>query len=89
MTGANPVFAHVNEQTFRIDPAHVEARVTLKTKAVIGVHLFGQPFDVPGIQQVCKLHNLLLIEEAAQAQGACIMEKRPGDLDNLVADLSK
>ena len=65
ITGAGPVFADVNEQTFGIDPAHVEQRVTPKTKAVIGVHLFGYPFDVPGIQQVCDSHNLILIEDAA------------------------
>ena len=70
MTGAKPVFVDVNEQTFGIDPAQVEDSVTPKTRAVIGVHLFGQPFDIPGIQHVCDSHNLILIEDAAQAQGA-------------------
>jgi perosamine synthetase len=70
MTGAKPIFVDVNEQTFGIDPAQVEGSVTPKTKAVIGVHLFGHPFDVPGIQQVCESHNLTLIEDAAQSHGA-------------------
>ena len=78
MTGAKPVFVDVNEQTFGIDPAQIEGSVTPKTKAVIGVHLFGQPFDVPGIQQVCDLHNLKLIEDAAQAQGAMYNGEKTG-----------
>ncbi len=69
MTGAKPIFVDVNEKTFNIDPAQVENQITPKTKAVIGVHLFGQPFDVQGIKQVCESHNLTLIEDAAQAQG--------------------
>jgi len=78
MTGAKPIFVDVNEQTFGIDPAQVEGSVTPKTKAVIGVHLFGQPFDVPGIQQVCESHNLTLIEDAAQAHGAMYNGEKTG-----------
>ncbi len=78
MTGAKPVFVDVNEQTFGIDPAQVEDSVTPKTKAVIGVHLFGQPFDVPGVQQVCDSHNLTLIEDAAQAHGAMYNGEKTG-----------
>jgi dTDP-4-amino-4,6-dideoxygalactose transaminase len=78
MTGAKPVFVDVNEQTFGIDPAQVVSNVTQKTKAVIGVHLFGQPFDVPGIQRVCESHNLILIEDAAQAQGAMYNGEKTG-----------
>ncbi len=48
MTGAKPVFVDVNEKTFCIDPSQAENHITPRTKAVIGVHLFGQPFDVPG-----------------------------------------
>jgi len=70
MTGAKPVFVDVNQQTFNIDPLKVEDCITPKTRAVIGVHLFGQPFDVQGIQHICKSHNLTLIEDAAQAHGA-------------------
>jgi perosamine synthetase len=80
MTGAKPVFVDVNEQTFCIDPVQAEAHVTPRTKAVIGVHLFGQPFDVPGIKQVCESHNLTLIEDAAQAQGAMYNGEKTGGL---------
>jgi len=78
MTGAKPIFVDVNEQTFGIDPAQVEGSVTPKTKAVIGVHLFGQLFDIPGIQQVCESHNLTLIEDAAQAHGAMYNGEKTG-----------
>jgi perosamine synthetase len=78
MTGAKPIFVDVNEKTFGIDPAQVEGNVTQKTKAVIGVHLFGQPFDIPGIHRVCESHNLTLIEDAAQAQGAMYNSEKTG-----------
>src|SRR4030043_1031752 len=70
MTGAKPVFADVNEQTYNIDPQKVKDCITSKTRAVIGVHLFGQPFDIQGIQNICESHNLVLIEDAPQAHGA-------------------
>lgn len=78
MTGAKPVFVDVNEQSFNIDPSEVEAHVSSKTKGVIGVHLFGQPFDVPGIQQVCDSHSLILVEDAAQAHGAMLSGEKTG-----------
>jgi perosamine synthetase len=83
MTGAKPIFVDVKEQTFNIDPAQVENHITPKTKAVIGVHLFGQPFDVLGIKQVCESHNLTLIEDAAQAQGAMYNGEKAGALGHL------
>jgi perosamine synthetase len=83
MTGAKPVFVDVNEKTFCIDPAQVENHITPKTKAVIGVHLFGQPFDVQGIKQVCESHNLTLIEDAAQAQGAMWNSEKAGSMGHM------
>lgn len=83
MTGAKPVFADVHERTFNIDPAQVENAVTPRTKAVIGVHLFGQPFDVTGVEQVCESHNLTLIEDAAQAQGAISNGQRAGAMGHM------
>ncbi len=70
MCGARPVFADVDEETFNIRPDQVKERITPKTNAVIGVHLFGQPFDVEPVQETCEAHNLALIEDAAQAHGA-------------------
>ena len=78
MTGARPVFSDVNERTFNIDPLMVENCITSKTRAVIVVHLFGQPFDIAGLQQVCQSHNLTLIEDAAQAHGAMYNGERTG-----------
>jgi len=78
MCGAIPVFCDVDEQTFNINASQAEERVTPRTKAVIGVHLFGQPFDVPAVQQVCESHNLTLVEDAAQAHGALLHGERVG-----------
>lgn len=80
MCGAKPVFADVDDRTFNINPHQIEERVTPKTKAVIGVHLFGQPFDVRAVQQICEGHNLKLIEDAAQAHGALYHGEKVGGL---------
>ncbi|HET6993506.1 MAG TPA: DegT/DnrJ/EryC1/StrS family aminotransferase [Chitinophagaceae bacterium] len=69
-TGATPVFVDNDPDTWEIDPAKIEAAITPKTKAVIGVHLYGQPFDIDAVQAVCTKHDLYLVEDAAQAQGA-------------------
>ncbi len=78
MCGAKPVFVDVEEETFTISPAQVEERVTPKTRAVIGVHLFGQPFDVEAVQKVCEAHSLKLVEDAAQAHGALYKGQKTG-----------
>jgi perosamine synthetase len=78
MCGAKPVFADVDEQTFNILPEQVEERITPKTKAVIAVHLFGQPFDVQAVQDCCASHSLKFIEDAAQAHGALYKGERVG-----------
>ncbi len=70
MCGAKPIFADVSELTFNIVPEQVEERVTPKTRAVIGVHLFGQPCDIEALQAICESHSLKFIEDAAQAHGA-------------------
>jgi dTDP-4-amino-4,6-dideoxygalactose transaminase len=68
--GATPVFVDCDVATWEIDPSKIEAAITSKTKAVIGVHLYGQPFDVDVVKAICDKHNLFLVEDAAQAQGA-------------------
>ena len=68
--GATPVFVDCEADTWEISISKIEKAVTSKTKAVIGVHLYGQPFDVDGVKNICKKHNLYLIEDAAQAHGA-------------------
>jgi perosamine synthetase len=56
--GAKHVFADVDEKTFNINPNDVLEKITSRTKAIIGVHLFGHPFDVNAIQEICEDHNL-------------------------------
>ena len=68
--GAIPVFVDCTADTWEIDASKIEEKITSKTKAVIGVHLYGQPFDVDAVKAICEKHQLFLIEDAAQAQGA-------------------
>jgi len=68
--GARPVFVDIEPATFNMDPQKIEAAVTPKTRAVIPVHLFGLPADMGPILAVAKRHNLLVIEDAAQAIGS-------------------
>ncbi|HTV43397.1 MAG TPA: DegT/DnrJ/EryC1/StrS family aminotransferase [Candidatus Sulfotelmatobacter sp.] len=68
--GAKPVFADIDDATFNMDPALVEKAITPRTKAVMPVHLYGQPFDVDRILEICQRHKLPLIEDACQAVGA-------------------
>jgi perosamine synthetase len=78
MCGATPVFVDVDAKTFTIGPDRVAEAVTKKTKAVIGVHLFGQPFDIRPVLDICEDHDLALIEDAAQAHGAQYKGKTVG-----------
>lgn len=69
-TGATPRFVDVEEGTFNLDPAKIEAAVTPKTKGLIVVHLFGQPARMTEIMAIAKKHRLFVIEDCAQAVGA-------------------
>ncbi len=68
--GARPVFADIDPITFNIDPGDVENAITEKTKAVIAVHLYGNPCNMEKIEEVCSRNGLILIEDCAQATGA-------------------
>lgn len=70
MAGATPVFADIDEKSYNIQPEAVLEQITPRTKAVIGVHLYGQPFDVGALSEICDDHGLALIEDCAQAHGA-------------------
>ena len=78
LAGGVPVFADVDPATLNLDPADAEARVTARTVGVIGVHLYGRPFDVAGIQALCERRGLWLVEDAAQAHGASLDGRRVG-----------
>ena len=75
---AKPVFADIEPRTYNLDPDSVMEKVNSKTKAVIGVHIFGHPFDVTAILEICQDHGLILIEDAAQAHGAEYEGKKVG-----------
>ena len=83
MCGASPVFADVDDRTFTLEASSVEALVTPRTKAVVGVHLFGQPFDIPALSALCREHDLFLIEDAAQAHGSTHRGKMVGSFGYL------
>lgn len=68
--GAKPVFVDIDPKTFNIDASLIEAAITEKTKAIIPVHIFGQPADMPTIMDIAKKHNLKVIEDCAQSFGA-------------------
>ncbi len=68
--GATPVFVDIDPKTFNIDPAKIGAAVTSKTRAVLPVHLFGQPADMEAIGAVCRKHGLAVVEDCAQSFGA-------------------
>jgi len=76
--GATPVFVDIDPATFNIDPSLIEAAVTEHTRAVLPVHLFGQPADMEPIAALCREHGLKLIEDCAQSFGADYGAKKSG-----------
>ncbi len=68
--GATPVFADIDRKTLNIHPSQIKNKITTKTKAIIPVHIFGQPSDMDEIMDIAKKHNLKVIEDCAQAFGA-------------------
>lgn len=80
---ATPVFVDCNKNTWEIDGDLIERKISKKTKAIIGVHLYGQPFDVDRIKKICKQHDLFLVEDCAQAQGAEYKRKRVGGFGDI------
>ena len=81
-SGAVPIPVEPDSRTYNIDPAKIESAITKKTKAIIAVHLYGQPADMDIINCIAKKYNLKVIEDAAQAQGAVYKGKRTGILSD-------
>lgn len=83
--GARPVLADINPETYNLDRAAVEAVVGTRTRAIIPVHLYGQPADMDGVLAVARRHNLAVIEDAAQAHGARYKGHRAGTFGHAAA----
>ncbi|MBA3013772.1 MAG: DegT/DnrJ/EryC1/StrS aminotransferase family protein, partial [Desulfobulbaceae bacterium] len=77
-TGAKPVFVDVEQDTGLMDPEAVVAAITPATKAILPVHLYGHPCDMPAILKLASAYNLIVIEDACQAHGAAIDGRRVG-----------
>lgn len=80
--GATPVPVEPDERTYNIDPSRIEAAITSRTKAIIVVHLYGQPADMDAINSIAKKYDLRVIEDAAQAHGARYKGRRVGSLSD-------
>jgi len=80
--GASPVFVDIDDKTFNITAELIEKAITPKTKAIMPVHLFGQPADLSKIKALCDKHNLKLIEDCAQSFGARINGQQTGAIGN-------
>jgi dTDP-4-amino-4,6-dideoxygalactose transaminase len=80
--GATPVPVEPDKRTYNIDPHFIEKAITPRTRAILPVHLYGQPADLDPILEIARRHNLKVIEDAAQAHGARYKGKRTGGLAN-------
>lgn len=81
--GGKPVFADIGHEDFNIDPAKIEEKISSKTKAIIAVHMYGQPTKIKKIRKIANKHGLVLIEDCAQAAGAKYDDKYVGSFGDL------
>ena len=81
--GAKPVFVDIDPQTYNLNPDQIERAITEKTKAILPVHLYGQPAKMDQINQIANEHDLVVIEDAAQAHGAIYKDKMVGSLGEM------
>ena len=84
--GAVPVFVDVKRDSFNMDPAKIEEKITDRTKAILPVHIFGACADMDSICAVAKKHGLLVIEDACQAAGASYKGKKAGSIGDIGVD---
>jgi len=78
-----PVFADIDDQTYNISPQSIADKITSKTRAVIVVHLSGNPADIDNIKKICETHNLILLEDFSQAHGATIRGQKVGSFGHI------
>lgn len=81
--GATPVFADINPETYNIDPADIERKITDKTKAVVAVDFTGQAVEVEAIREICRKHSLIFIEDAAHSIGTTYNGNPVGSLADI------
>jgi dTDP-4-amino-4,6-dideoxygalactose transaminase len=81
--GGTPVFADVEPDSFTIDPEQIRKKITPHTKAIVPVHIFGQPCDMDAVMAIAKEHNLIVVEDCAQAIGATYKGKRVGSIGQI------
>jgi dTDP-4-amino-4,6-dideoxygalactose transaminase len=84
-TGAEPIPVEPDEASYNIDPRRIESSIKPSTRAIIAVHLYGQPADVDALAPIARKHKLLLVEDAAQAHGAKYKGRRAGTLGDAAA----
>lgn len=84
-TGAQPVLVDINPETYNIDAEKIEAAISDKTKVIMPVHLYGQPADMDKINEIAKIHQLVVIEDACQAHGAKYRGQPAGSLGHAAA----
>ena len=80
---AIPIFADVDKETFNLDPRKLEAKVSNKTRAIMPVHMMGQPCDMDSIMEIARKHNLFVIEDSAQAAGAEYKGRKTGSIGDV------
>lgn len=84
-TGAKPVFVDCDKDTWNIDTTKIELKITPKTKAIMPVHIFGNPCNMNKIVQIAKRHNLFIIEDAAEAHGAEYKGRKVGSFSDIAS----
>jgi dTDP-4-amino-4,6-dideoxygalactose transaminase len=83
LTGARPIFVDIQEDTMLMDPDELEAAITPRTRAIVAVHLYGQPCDMDRIMDIARRHHLKVVEDAAQAHGARWRGRRVGSIGDV------
>ena len=83
MQGASPVFCDIDPKTYNLDPQQIESKIDRSTRAIMVVHLYGQPCDMDPVLEIARKHRLHVIEDACQAHGAEYRGKKVGSIGDI------